>query len=98
MKSPISRFTVNGNSMAPTLTPGQDIISFNWAYLGRKPKAGEIIVLNLNGKDIVKRVVKIEDKEVYVEGDNRKESTDSRDFGPVDLDKVIGKVIFTGDD
>jgi nickel-type superoxide dismutase maturation protease len=94
MKPPVSRFTVQGNSMLPTLTPGQDILSFNWAYIGRKPKIGEVIVLNLAGKDMVKRVVRIEDGEIFVEGDNTDESTDSRDFGAVSVEDVIGKVVY----
>ncbi len=95
--------------MIPTLHPGQDILSFNWAYIGRKPKIGEVIVLNLNGRDMVKRVVKIEDEQIFVEGDNKqslrlpdgslkKASTDSRDFGAITMEKVIGKVIYRTND
>lgn len=29
----------------------------------------------------------------FVEGDNRDHSTDSRTYGPIDLDQIIGKVI-----
>ncbi len=80
--------------MLPTLTEGQDVLSFNWAYLGRRPKVGEILVLNLNGRDLIKRVAKIEGEEIFVEGDNKGQSTDSRDFGSVKLDQVIGKVVY----
>jgi len=91
---PISRFTVHGDSMQPTLSEGQDILSFNWAYIGRRPTPGEVIVLNFQGNDLVKRVVKVEDDQVYVEGDNREASTDSRDFGPVSPSNILGKVIY----
>lgn len=94
---PIQRFTVSGNSMLPTLIEGQDILSFNWAYIGRKPEVGEIIVLNLNGKELIKRVTKLVGEEVFVEGDNKQESTDSRDFGAVSMDQIIGKVIYHSD-
>ncbi len=80
--------------MFPTLLEGQDVLSFNWAYLGRKPKIGEILVLNLNGKDLIKRVAKIEDDQIFVEGDNKYESTDSRNFGAVSMENVIGKVVY----
>ena len=83
--------------MHPTLHPGQDVLSFNWAYLGRKPKAGEIIVLSLNGKELIKRVTKLEGEQVFVEGDNRNESTDSRHFGPISMDQVMGKVVYRSD-
>ena len=94
MKSPISRFTVNGNSMVPTLCPGQDVLSFNWAYLGKRPKVGDIVVVRLNGKDVVKRVNNVYDRTIYLLSDNSQESTDSRDFGPVGMDQVIGKVVY----
>lgn len=94
MKSPISRFTVNGNSMFPTLHPGQDVISFNWAYLGKKPKVGDIVVIKLDGKEMVKRVAKIDGRHILVTGDNEDESTDSRDFGPISRDQIMGRVVY----
>lgn len=97
MRLPISRFTVNGNSMLPTLHGGQDILSFNWFYIGRKPKIGDIVVIKIGNKEMVKRVQSVYGREVFVEGDNKVESTDSRDFGPVKMDQVVGKVIFSSE-
>jgi nickel-type superoxide dismutase maturation protease len=94
MKSPISRYTVDGNSMTPTFYQGQDVVSFNWAYLSKKPKVGEIVVLNFKGKDLIKRVVKVEGENIFIEGDNKDNSTDSRDFGPIKLDQIKGKVVY----
>ena len=90
---PIQRFTVNGDSMFPTLKEGQDVLSLNWFF---KPKVGDIIVLKYGGKEMVKRVEKIDDQEVFVVGDNEAESTDSRDFGTVNMDKIVGKVVYQG--
>lgn len=98
MKPPVSRFTVKGNSMFPALKEGQDILSFNWAYLGRKPKAGDIVTVKRGkGKgerEIIKRVQRIEGDKVYLIGDNMEESTDSRHFGPIHNKQIIGKVIY----
>ncbi len=91
---PFSRFTVYGNSMTPALSPGQDVVSFNWAYLGKKPKVGDIVIINVNGKKMVKRVQKIVDRKVFVKGDNKLGSTDSGDFGPINIGEVIGKVVY----
>lgn len=92
---PVSRFTVHGNSMFPTLHPDQDILSFNWAYLGRKPKVGDIVVIKVDGREMVKRVQLIHGRMIVVTGDNKEESTDSRHFGAVNINQVIGKVIYT---
>ena len=94
MKFPVSRFTVNGNSMVPVLRPGQDVLSFNWAYLGRKPKRGDIVVVKVGSKEMVKRVDKVYDRTVYLQGDNLGDSTDSRDFGPVSINNIVGKVVY----
>src|SRR3989344_9007045 len=91
MKSPISRYTVSGNSMLPALKPGQDVLSMNWFI---NPKVGDIIVLKQSGKELIKRIQKIDGDQVSVVGDNEKESTDSRSFGSVSLDQVVGKVIY----
>ena len=91
MRSPISRFTINGKSMLPTLQPGQNVLSVNWFY---KPKVGEIVVVEVNGKEMVKRVQKVDGRHIFVEGDNKEESTDSRYFGPISRDQIKGKVIY----
>lgn len=90
MKVPISRFTINGNSMVPTLKPGQDVLTLNWFI---KPKRGDIVIVKKDGKEMVKRVQSVHDREVFVEGDNVDKSTDSRHFGPVKMDQIVGKVI-----
>lgn len=92
MKSPVSRYTVYGHSMLPALKDSQDVVSVNWFY---KVKAGDIVVIKQDNREIVKRVKKVEGKQVFVQGDNQKESTDSRKFGPVRIDQVIGKVVYS---
>lgn len=82
--------------MIPTLRPGQDVISFNWAYFGKKPKIGDIVIIKQDGKEIIKRIQNVHDREVFVQGDNEEESTDSRHFGSVKQEQIVGKVIYQG--
>lgn len=93
---PFSRFIVHGASMLPALKPGQSILVFNWAYTFSQPKVGDIVVIKHSGRDLVKRIQKVHDREYFVQGDNPEESTDSRSFGAIDKSQLIGKVIYTG--
>ena len=91
MRFPISRFTVNGNSMYHTLKHGRNVLSIIWFL---NPRIGDIVVIKKAGKEIVKRIIKISRSEVFVEGDNKNESTDSRHFGPINMDQVVGRVVY----
>ncbi|MBI2041259.1 MAG: S26 family signal peptidase [DPANN group archaeon] len=55
-------------------------------------KAGDVIVFEKNNVAMIKRIEKVEDGKYFVEGDNKPESEDSRQFGPVGRKHVVGKV------
>lgn len=88
MKFPFSLFTVYGNSMFPALKPGQDVLIWCWFY---EPKVGDMVVIKKNGKDMIKRIQKINKSEVFVRGDNIEMSTN---FGPIPRAEIIGKVVW----
>ena len=77
--------------MLPTLKPGQDILVWCW-FLNLK--VGDIVVVNKTGREIVKRITKINDRHILIMGDNQKASTDSRSFGWIKKKEIIGKVIW----
>lgn len=89
--TPINRFTIKGNSMTPTLIPGQDVLTINWFV---NPKIGDIVVIKKSGKEMVKRVERVDRDRVFLIGDNQDESTDGRHFGPVKQEQIVGKVIY----
>ena len=91
MKLPFSRLQVVGTSMIPTLQPGQFLISWNWFI---NLKVGDLVVINQNKRLMVKRITKIKVDQFFVIGDNLPQSTDSRQFGWISKDKIVGKVIF----
>ena len=95
--SPVQNFIVRGESMRPTLLPGQKVLINRLVYVFIKPKAGDIIVVKSpeDGRMVIKRIDKIEDGKYFVVGDNLKKSTDSRAFGGVEKKAIIGKVIYT---
>jgi signal peptidase I len=94
---------VRGDSMSPNYNEGDWLL---FRLLPAKSKADELVgkvVLiqrrsNL-GEDFlqVKRVTKVHndtnETEIWVEGDNKEKSTDSRSWGALDSSEVIGKLI-----
>lgn len=94
---------VRGESMSPNYNDGDWLL---FRVLPAKSKANELIgkVVLIQrqsefGTDFfqVKRVTQVSDRsnktEIWVEGDNKGESTDSRNWGAVDSSEVIGKLI-----
>lgn len=94
MLSPIVRFNVFGNSMLPSFTEGQAVlVQKRWFFC--QYNIGDVIVCKnpRTGRLLIKRIQQISQKHVFVTGDNKKESTDSRHFGWVPVENTIGKVI-----
>lgn len=91
---PLVKYRISGNSMSPTLRAGTNVLVYK--YFFTKPKIRDIISARdpYDRKILIKRIVKIENNRYFVQGDNRAESTDSRDFGSLDKNNIIGKVIF----
>jgi len=94
---------VRGESMSPNYNDGDWLL---FRVLPAKSKANELIgkVVLIQrqsefGTDFfqVKRVTQVSDRsnktEIWVEGDNKGESTDSRNWGALDSSEVIGKLI-----
>ena len=87
------RYQIQGSSMLPCLVHGETVL-INPKY--RKLKEKDIIVFHhpLQNMNAVKRIYKIHtDGRLEVLGDHPPESTDSRHFGFVEPNSVIGKVV-----
>jgi len=90
------RFRVTGMSMAPLLNPGDDVLVDPGAYRQRLPQRDEIVVTRHPYRSdirLIKRVAEVaDDGRCRLQGDNPSESTDSRSFGWVTADRVLGRV------
>ena len=99
---------VRGDSMSPNYNDG-DWLLFRVLPAKSKAKSkaqeliGKVVLIQRQsefGTDFlqVKRVTQVSDRnnkaEIWVEGDNKGESTDSRSWGPLNSDEVIGKLMF----
>jgi len=92
---PLGRFRVEDDSMRPTLKPGDYVVVNRWAYHFRRPSAGDVVVVRdpeAPGRFLVKRISDAGPTRMEVVGDNEARSRDSRKFGPISLEEVVGKV------
>jgi nickel-type superoxide dismutase maturation protease len=96
----VSRYIVEGSSMEPAFRPGDRVLVNRLAYRSRHPRAGEVVVLRdpeRQGHVLLKRIAEAPEQHgpsltrVYVLGDNAAESRDSRAFGTVALEQVLGR-------
>jgi nickel-type superoxide dismutase maturation protease len=89
------RFRVSGNSMLPTLQPGEDVLVVP-VQRATKLSVGDIVVCLhpfTSSLRMVKRISEIfYDGSCYVLSDNATEGADSRSFGVVDRKLIVGRV------
>lgn len=87
---------VKGWSMFPQLSEGDTVLVNPYAYKHKCPQAGDLILIKhpyISGVTMIKRVERVESRgRLYVRGDNPKESTDSRAFGLILPDAVLGQI------
>lgn len=77
---------VSGLSMIPTLAPGERLL----VRLDGPIVLGDIVVFNREQQFDIKRILRIEADGIFVQGDNDLVSTDSRTYGLIPYEKVIG--------
>lgn len=90
------RFKITGVSMLPSLKPGDEILLDPYIYHQQLPQIGDIVVTthpHQKQLSIVKRIKAINsDGSYFLTGDNSIASTDSRNWGTIELSDFIGKV------
>ena len=96
-----------GHSMMPTIKPGKVLLVFKLNYGLRLPGTGTyllrwaspkkndvVVFFTPFGEIAVKRCGEVlPDNNFYALGDNGPQSYDSRSYGPVPMDNVVGKVL-----
>lgn len=81
---------VVGDSMFPTLSDGQLVL----AHMIRSFRTGQVVIAHVNGREVIKRIKKIENGKIFLEGDNKQASTDSNNYGPLTDTHVEGIVFW----
>jgi len=76
--------------MTPTLHEGRIVLIRPFRTL----RVGEVVIIHHDGLEKIKRITMLEDGMVFVTGDNPQQSTDSRSFGWLPEDLVLGKLLW----
>lgn len=80
---------VVGNSMQPSLKQGNIVLGISKKIY----KVGDIVLVKVSGKEVIKRIIFIKDNTYDIRGDNASFSTDSRNYGFIDSNQILAKVI-----
>ncbi|MEM8779555.1 MAG: nickel-type superoxide dismutase maturation protease [Cyanobacteria bacterium P01_G01_bin.49] len=90
------RFRVAEFSMLPWLRPGDEVLVNTKAYRRSQPSANDVVIVCHPKKAnflLIKRVISVEENgSCFVQGDNASQSTDSRTFGWIDSQLILGRV------
>jgi len=87
---------IQGHSLYPDFREGEFVLTAGVPFPSGKIRAGDVIIFRQPGfGKLIKRVKRVqEDGHAFDVCGTQIESTDSRDFGPVPLENVSGKVIW----
>lgn len=89
------RYRATGRSMLPAVRPGDHLLVDPSAYAVADPVPGDIVVAAhpwVRDKTVIKRVGSIHSGRIFLTSDNPDEGADSRSFGTVAVDRVLGRV------
>ncbi|MEK6878438.1 MAG: S26 family signal peptidase [Nanoarchaeota archaeon] len=89
------KFRIFGHSMEPYIREKDTIIISKIPYLFKSPKINDIVAFQ--GKEnntMVKRIKYIKNNKFFLLGDNKSDSLDSRNFGSISREQILGKLIF----
>jgi len=84
--------------MEPTLKHGSLALVNGWIYFLRRPQSGNVVVFKNPARPqeiLCKRITAYDDetKKYELRGDNRRDSFDSRNFGILKKEQILGKVM-----
>lgn len=96
---PLRTIAVSGNSMQPTYNDG------DWLILKRivrvdanrlRRLVGKVVVIEREsypGALFIKRLKSVDGNQLWVEGDNADGSTDSRQWGAIRPEEIVGRIV-----
>ena len=82
---------VSGESMLPAYRENQILLLVRRTH---PPQTGDVVMVLHEGLEKLKRIERAENGYIFVVGDNKRRSNDSRHFGWLDASQIIGTVIW----
>ncbi len=79
--------------MEPEIKYGDNVLVSNILYLFKNPTIGDIVAFSQKDRVFIKRITGIDEKKYFLEGDNKNDSLDSKNFGYIPKQQILGKVI-----
>jgi len=95
---PFRTIAVSGDSMSPTYNDGDWLLFRRLSRVemnGAQRLVGKVVVIEREsypGILLIKRVMRADENGLWVEGDNKEASTDSRTWGVITPQEVVGLV------
>lgn len=82
--------------MEPKIKDTDTILVSFIPFLFKNPAVGDIVAFASKKEKVilVKRIKKVNNNKYFVYGDNKNDSYDSRKFGEITKDQIIGKFIY----
>jgi nickel-type superoxide dismutase maturation protease len=80
--------------MEPLIKSGETVLVSSVFYWFKKPKIGDIVAFRDKEAVLIKRITKVDKGKYFLEGDNKKDSLDSRKLGLISRDKILGEIIY----
>ena len=80
--------------MAPKIKDQDSVLSSGVYYWFSSPKINDIVVVSFNKSILIKRITGIKNGKYFLSGDNKNDSLDSRKFGLVLRNQILGKVFY----
>jgi len=91
----LQKYKISGHSMEPILKNGDTVLVSDLSYLFKSPKIDDIVAFK--GKEsevLIKRIKGIKNGKFFLRGDNKDDSFDSKNFGYIEKENIIGKLIY----
>lgn len=80
--------------MEPFLLNNHTVLASSIPFIFSKPKVGDVVLFKIGDRIYVKRVKDIKNQKLFLIGDNKEDSLDSKKIGWIERKDIIGKIVY----